>query len=70
MAKLVINYADSNLPTFITRVVEVDEPVEWDEETTQEEKQLWTNEQVQENIQTGANGAPQVLVFHTRKETA
>lgn len=67
MAKLVINYADSNLPTFITRVVEVDEPTLWDE-LSSEEKQDWIDEQVQENIQNGANGAPQVLVFHTRKE--
>lgn len=70
MGILVLNYADSNLPTFITRVVEVSEPESWDEETTQEEKQLWIDEQIQENIENGANGAPQVFVFQTRKETA
>lgn len=70
MGKLVLNYADSNLPTFITRVVEVDEPGTWDEETTQETKQSWIDQQIQENIENGTNGAPQVLVFHTRKETA
>lgn len=68
MAKLVINYADSNLPTFIKRVVEVDEPLDWDEETTQETKQQWVEDQIQLNVENGANGAPQVLVFHTRKE--
>jgi hypothetical protein len=68
MRKLVLNYADSNLPTFITRVVEVDEPVSWDEETTQEEKQIWENDQVELNFETGANGAEQVLVFKSWKE--
>lgn len=68
MGILVINYADSNLPTFITRVVEVVEPVEWNEETTEQEKNDWVDDQIQENLEYGANEQPQVFVFHTRKE--
>jgi hypothetical protein len=68
MKKLVINYADSNVPTFITRVVEVDEPGFWDEETTYQEKQDWIESEVQAQKQVGANGAQQVLVFHFWKE--
>jgi hypothetical protein len=68
MGILVINYADSNLPTFVTRVVEVSEPVEWDEATTQETKSDWVDDQIQDNLEYGANEQPQVFVFQTRKE--
>lgn len=68
MGTRVLNYADSNLPTFITRVVEVEEPLSWDEDTTQEEKRTWLEEEISSNTINGANGAPQVFVFETRKD--
>lgn len=57
MATIVLNYAESNNPNFITRVVEVEEEL-FDENTVEEEKG------------TGSNGQPEVFVFQYKKDEA
>ena len=56
MAKIVLNYADSNNPNFVTRVVEIEEEL-FDEETT-----------IEEEKGTGSNGQPEVFVFKYKKD--